>query len=44
MKKSINLFQGSDHDMAMDTAIAETVLGDFNDVSLYPLRGDIQIL
>jgi len=28
-----NLFQGSDHDMAMDTATAETVLGDFNNVS-----------
>ncbi|RLD54243.1 MAG: hypothetical protein DRJ05_15030, partial [Bacteroidetes bacterium] len=24
-------WKGSDHDMAMDTAIAETVLGDFND-------------
>ena len=28
-----NLFQGSDHDMAMDSATAETVLGDFNNVS-----------
>jgi len=28
-----NLFQGSDHDMAMDTATDATVLGDFNDVS-----------
>lgn len=27
-----NLYQGSDHDMAMDTATAETVLGDFNNV------------
>lgn len=32
-EKEFNLFQGSDHDMAMDTAIAETVLGDFSDVS-----------
>jgi len=32
-EKEFNLFQGSDHDMAMDTAITETVLGDFNDVS-----------
>ena len=32
-EKEFNLFQGSDHDMAMDTAINETVLGDFNDVS-----------
>jgi len=28
-----NLFQGSDHDMAMDTATEETVLGNFNDVT-----------
>ncbi len=28
-----DLFQGSDHDMAMDVATEETVLGDFNDVS-----------
>ena len=28
------LFQGSDHDLAMDTAIDETVLGDFNNASL----------
>ena len=32
-EKEYNLFQGSDHDMAMDTATEETVLGDFNDVS-----------
>jgi len=32
-EKEFNLFQGSDHDMAMDTAIAETVLGDFSDVT-----------
>ncbi len=32
-EKEFNLFQGSDHDMAMDTAITETVLGDFSDVS-----------
>jgi predicted CXXCH cytochrome family protein len=32
-EKQYDLFQGSDHDEAMDTAIAETVLGDFNDVS-----------
>ena len=32
-EKEFNLFQGSDHDMAMDTAVAETVLGNFNDVS-----------
>jgi tetratricopeptide (TPR) repeat protein len=30
-QKQYDLFQGSDHDMAMDTAIEETVLGDFND-------------
>jgi tetratricopeptide (TPR) repeat protein len=28
-----NLFQGSDHDMSMDTATEETVLGDFNNVT-----------
>ncbi len=33
-EKEFNLYQGSDHDMAMDTAIAETVLGDFSDVTL----------
>lgn len=33
-EKQYDLFQGSDHDEAMDTAIAETVLGDFNDASL----------
>ena len=32
-QKQYDLFQGSDHDMAMDTAITETVLGNFNDVS-----------
>ncbi|MGM0475265.1 MAG: tetratricopeptide repeat protein [Bacteroidota bacterium] len=32
-QKQYDLFQGSDHDMAMDTATAETVLGDFNDVT-----------
>jgi len=32
-EKEYNLFQGSDHDMAMDTAIDKTVLGNFNDVS-----------
>ena len=32
-EKEYNLFQGSDHDMAMDEATEETVLGDFNDVS-----------
>ncbi len=32
-EKEFNLFQGSDHDLAMDTAIAETVLGNFNEVS-----------
>ena len=32
-KKQYDLFQGSDHDQAMDTAIAETVLGDFSDVT-----------
>ncbi len=29
-EKEYNLWVGSDHDNAMDTAIAETVLGDFN--------------
>ncbi|MFH0756875.1 MAG: tetratricopeptide repeat protein [Bacteroidota bacterium] len=33
-EKEYDLFQGSDHDMAMDTATDETVLGDFNDVSI----------
>jgi len=33
-EKEYKLYQGSDHDMAMDTAIAETVLGDFNNASL----------
>jgi predicted CXXCH cytochrome family protein len=33
-EKEYMLFQGSDHDMAMDTATEETVLGDFNDASL----------
>ena len=32
-EKEFNLFLGSDHDMAMDTAITETVLGDFNNIS-----------
>jgi predicted CXXCH cytochrome family protein len=32
-EKQYDLFQGSDHDMAMDTAIEETVLGDFSDVA-----------
>jgi predicted CXXCH cytochrome family protein len=32
-EKEYSLFQGSDHDMAMDTATGETVLGDFNNVS-----------
>ena len=32
-EKEYNLFQGSDHDMAMDVANDETVLGDFNDIS-----------
>ncbi|HER08676.1 MAG TPA: tetratricopeptide repeat protein [Bacteroides sp.] len=32
-EKEYNLFLGSDHDMAMDTATAETVLGNFNDVT-----------
>jgi len=32
-QKQYDLFQGSDHDMAMDTATAETVLGDFNNVT-----------
>ena len=32
-EKEYMLFQGSDHDMAMDTATEETVLGNFNDVS-----------
>lgn len=32
-QKEYDLFQGSDHDMAMDHATNETVLGDFNDVS-----------
>lgn len=32
-EKEFNLFQGSDHDMAMDTAISETVLGNFNNIS-----------
>jgi len=33
-EKEYNLYRGSDHDMAMDTATRETVLGDFNDVSI----------
>jgi Tfp pilus assembly protein PilF len=32
-EKEYNLFQGSDHDMAMDTATAATVLGNFNDIT-----------
>lgn len=32
-KKQYELFVGSDHDMAMDAATEETVLGDFNDVT-----------
>ena len=32
-QKQFDLFRESDHDMAMDTAIAETVLGDFNNVT-----------
>jgi tetratricopeptide (TPR) repeat protein len=31
-QKQYDLFQGSDHDMAMDAATEATVLGDFNDV------------
>lgn len=33
-QKQYDLFQGSDHDMAMDTATDLTVLGDFNEVTL----------
>ena len=33
-EKEYNLFQGSDHDMAMDLATEQTVLGDFSDVTL----------
>ena len=33
-EKEYNLFQGSDHDMAMDLATEQTVLGDFSDVAL----------
>jgi predicted CXXCH cytochrome family protein len=32
-EKQYLLYLGSDHDMAMDTATEETVLGDFNDVT-----------
>ena len=32
-KKQYDLFVGSDHDMAMDVATEETVLGDFDDVT-----------
>ena len=32
-EKQYDLFQGSDHDMAMDVAGEETVLGDFSDVT-----------
>ncbi len=32
-EKEYNLYQGSDHDMAMDVANEYTVLGDFNNVS-----------
>jgi len=32
-EKEYNLFQGSDHDMAMDTVNQETVLGNFDDVT-----------
>ena len=32
-QKQFDLFRESDHDMAMDTATAETVLGDFNNVT-----------
>ncbi len=32
-QKEYNLFQGSDHDMAMDIANKETVLGNFDDVT-----------
>ncbi|MEN8227416.1 MAG: tetratricopeptide repeat protein [Bacteroidota bacterium] len=32
-EKEYNLFQGSDHDMAMDVATPETVLGNFDDVT-----------
>ena len=32
-QKQYDLFQGSDHDMAMDTATDLTVMGDFNDVT-----------
>jgi len=32
-EKEYNLYLGSDHDMAMDTATEATVLGDFNNVS-----------
>ena len=33
-EKQYELFQGSDHDMAMDTAIESTVLGDFNNATI----------
>jgi tetratricopeptide (TPR) repeat protein len=33
-KKQYDLFVGSDHDMAMDVATEETVLGDFDDATL----------
>ena len=32
-RKEYDLFQGSDHDMAMDLATSETVLGDFNNAT-----------
>ena len=32
-QKQFDLFQGSDHDMAMDIATGNTVLGNFNDVT-----------
>ena len=32
-EKEYNLYLGSDHDMAMDVANEETVLGDFSNVS-----------
>ncbi len=42
-EKEYNLFRGSDHDMAMDTAIEETVLGDFNNISYHSFRNHLQV-
>jgi len=33
-EREYELFQGSDHDLAMDTAAVETVLGDFSDITI----------